>query len=112
MEALDVQQSVIAPTVYETPPRLDDRRLTTITIYSLSPDHIALVCTHLRLLCASKSLVCLARTCRLFRDTALDALWHTIPSLIPLLYTFPSDLCSIRSYVHPVTGRPCAEVVS
>lgn len=114
MEVLDVQQLVIAPIVYrEALSRLDDRHLAVTTIYMLSPGHIALICTHLRLLCASKSLARLARTCRLFHDTALDALWHTIPSLVPLLYTFPSELCSIKFCVHSTRiSLSWSEVVS
>ncbi|KII86170.1 hypothetical protein PLICRDRAFT_700291 [Plicaturopsis crispa FD-325 SS-3] len=37
----------------------------------------------------------LARTCRAFRDPALDVLWHTLPSLDPLIRTLPTDLWRI-----------------
>ncbi|KII86198.1 hypothetical protein PLICRDRAFT_43776 [Plicaturopsis crispa FD-325 SS-3] len=37
-----------------------------------------------------------ARTCRAFRDPALDALWHTQASLGPLVRTFPVDLWEQR----------------
>ncbi|OJT14762.1 hypothetical protein TRAPUB_8673 [Trametes pubescens] len=73
----------------------------TTNIYSLSSCNIAVICTHLRLLGASQSLAHLARSSRLFHDPALDALWHTIRSLVPLLYTFPSDLCSLNPFNDP-----------
>lgn len=62
---------------------------------SLPPNIIALICAELRLLLAWGSLARLARTDHLFCDAALDALWHSITSLVPLLHTFPPDLCSI-----------------
>ncbi|KII91891.1 hypothetical protein PLICRDRAFT_52018 [Plicaturopsis crispa FD-325 SS-3] len=38
----------------------------------------------------------LARTCRALCDPALDTLWHTLPSLDPLIRTLPADLWCIR----------------
>ncbi|KII86185.1 hypothetical protein PLICRDRAFT_43766 [Plicaturopsis crispa FD-325 SS-3] len=43
-----------------------------------------------------KSLARLARTCHTFSDPALDILWHTLPSLDPLIRTLPSDLWRIH----------------
>lgn len=98
----------IVGSISEAPPtsdtsssKMDLSNCTSTSICSLSPRSIASICTHLRLLGAPQSLAHLARTSHLFHDAALDALWHTIRSLVPLLYTFPSDLCSI----HPI-GSP------
>lgn len=33
----------------------------------------------------------LARTCRCLHEFALNAIWHTIPSVAPLVYTLPKD---------------------
>ena len=38
-----------------------------------------------------QTLLSLARTCRDFHEHALNALWHTIPSLALLVYTIPQD---------------------
>ena len=38
------------------------------------------------------TLLPLARTCRTLHHAALDALWHTLPSVAPLFWTLPRDL--------------------
>lgn len=43
-----------------------------------------------------KGLARLARTCRAFRDPALDILWHTLLALEPLIRTLPADLWEIQ----------------
>ncbi|KAJ7137056.1 hypothetical protein C8R44DRAFT_538657, partial [Mycena epipterygia] len=39
-----------------------------------------------------RNLVSLARTCQTFRDPALDAVWHTQTSLVPLLKCLPPHI--------------------
>ena len=33
----------------------------------------------------------LARTCKTFHEPAIQALWHTIPDLVPAVMLFPQD---------------------
>ena len=51
----------------------------------------------------NKTLAILARTCRMFRDPALNVLWHTIRDIKPLLRTFPAHL---RVEDPPKAGEP------
>ncbi|CAA7266226.1 unnamed protein product [Cyclocybe aegerita] len=44
-----------------------------------------------------KSLPALAQTCQFFLAPALDAHWHTIPSLEPLLNLLPQDVVELRT---------------
>ena len=39
------------------------------------------------------TLVSLARTCKTFMQPSLDVIWGIIPSLAPLLKTFPDGVC-------------------
>lgn len=39
-----------------------------------------------------KTLVALALSCRALSEPALDLIWSTLPSLVPLVRTLPSDL--------------------
>ncbi|KAI0350578.1 hypothetical protein OH77DRAFT_1056686 [Trametes cingulata] len=64
------------------------------TVYSLSPDILRLVCRHLAQNHAFKALSACAQTCRLLSEPALDALWHTVTSLDPLIFTLPPDVLS------------------
>lgn len=72
------------------------------SIYSLPQEVIVNVCSFvlvkhpLSLLGWNKdkkTLACLARTCRTLSGPALTVLWHTLPDILPLLSTLPTDLC-------------------
>lgn len=76
-----------------------------LTITALPPDTILYIC---RLLVRwpkqssrpprQRHLAALATTCSYLSDPALDVLWHTLASLVPLLeYTLPKDLCGVVS---------------
>ncbi|KAH7924234.1 hypothetical protein BV22DRAFT_524876 [Leucogyrophana mollusca] len=58
---------------------------------------------------ARTTLACLARTCRVFKDPALDALWSHLKSLEPLMRCLPEDLwikdeaqSTILNYLRPM----------
>jgi len=51
----------------------------------------------------TSTLAALAVTCRHFEHPALDVLWRTIPSLIPLVKCLPPDLWEMTIQVE--TGR-------
>ncbi|KII83691.1 hypothetical protein PLICRDRAFT_32701 [Plicaturopsis crispa FD-325 SS-3] len=53
----------------------------------------------------------LARTCHALRDPALDALWHTLPSLAPLVRTLPADLWEEREAAEDEYGNTNREIV-
>jgi hypothetical protein len=46
--------------------------------------------------CPVGTLVPLARTCKVASVRALDRIWHTLPSLIPLIDTIPNN-CLYKS---------------
>lgn len=91
---------------------LEAMALAAPTLSSLPPDIISLICwntisEHSSCHCQwpkdFKELLSLARTCRFLSEPALDAIWHTLPSIWPLLLLLPEDLRVIR---------PQAEMVS
>jgi hypothetical protein len=45
----------------------------------------------------------LARTCRAFHEPALDILWHTLSSIVPLLKTFPPCLWNVAQVANGKT---------
>lgn len=51
----------------------------------------------------NKTLAILARTCRMFRDPALNVLWHTIRDIRPLLLIFPAHIWTEEP---PKRGEP------
>ena len=44
-----------------------------------------------------------ARTCRCFHELALDILWHSLDSLVPLLKTFPRSLWNVAQVANGET---------
>ncbi|KAJ3573101.1 hypothetical protein NP233_g2647 [Leucocoprinus birnbaumii] len=54
------------------------------------------ICQHLAYTNSLDALTKLARTCSAFLDPALNALWHTIPSLEPLVRCLPDDAWAVR----------------
>ncbi|KAI0676235.1 hypothetical protein C8Q78DRAFT_4517 [Trametes maxima] len=71
-------------------------KLSRASIYSLSKENTALVCSYLTrdngYPGSSGSLFALALTCRFLSGPALDAMWQALPYLDPLLLTLPKDL--------------------
>ncbi|KAJ7036640.1 hypothetical protein C8F04DRAFT_1095209 [Mycena alexandri] len=57
-----------------------------------------MVCCHLRPQghCAGQTLAALAASCRIWQDPALDALWATQDSLIPILSCMPQGLFNVE----------------
>ena len=47
-----------------------------------------------------RALISLTQVCRTLSGHALDRLWAHLPSIAPLLYTLPSDLCKIDRPEH------------
>ncbi|KAJ7089107.1 hypothetical protein C8R44DRAFT_686666, partial [Mycena epipterygia] len=70
----------------------------------------------LRSICDQTSrgdLVSLARTCQAFRDPALDAVWHTLTSLVPLLRCLPPHIWEEHKRVlniHPIAPDDCERI--
>ena len=69
------------------------------SLVSLPPNILDEICSHLVADASwgwqqkgAPGLVALSVTCKLLSEHALNALWGTLPSLIPLLCTLPSDL--------------------
>ncbi|KAJ7083484.1 hypothetical protein C8R44DRAFT_862465 [Mycena epipterygia] len=68
---------------------------------------LQVICDHM----SRRNLVSLSRTCRALRDPALDSIWHTQTSLVPLLKCLPPHIwqeiseCKRRvlSIRHPIT---------
>ncbi|KAJ7733949.1 hypothetical protein B0H16DRAFT_1426470 [Mycena metata] len=60
-----------------------------------------MVCCHLRPQdhCAGRTLAALAATCRIWQEPALDALWETQDSLVPILSCMPQDLFNVRPHL-------------
>lgn len=44
-----------------------------------------------------RALVSLARTCRRLQGHSLDLLWHSLPTLAPLILTMPRDLWKLET---------------
>jgi hypothetical protein len=67
-------------------------------------DILECICQHLLSTDSLDTLAKLARTCSAFMDPALNALWHTIPSLEPLVRCLSDDVWAVRRtmYHHPV----------
>ncbi|KAF5350445.1 hypothetical protein D9756_008581 [Leucocoprinus leucothites] len=58
------------------------------------------ICQHLAFTDSLDALANLARTCSAFLDPALNALWHTIPSLEPLVKCLPEDAWAVRRMLY------------
>lgn len=69
-------------------------------ICSLSRETISLICWNmvcgLNTTVSPKELLHLARTSRYLSEPALDVIWHTLPSIWPLLLLLPKDLFLLR----------------
>lgn len=78
-------------------------------------DIIECICQHLATTNSLDALAKLARTSSIFLDPALNALWHTIPSLEPLVRCLPDDAWAVKHtrYHHPalVSQTPVQIVV-
>jgi hypothetical protein len=48
----------------------------------------------------NRTLACLARTTRAFEGPALDALWRTQKSLVPLLKLMPPDMWTVTREIN------------
>ena len=83
-------------------------------LLALSPENITAILGHLydgtRYSPDHRSLARVARTCRQLWSPAVAVLWRTLPTLAPMLFTLPADLCEIpelskprlRYGIHPV----------
>jgi hypothetical protein len=60
-----------------------------------TPDLLEMICKVLKDDFGNHALSSLARTCRAFHEPALDILWNTLSSLVPLLKTFPPCLWNV-----------------
>lgn len=59
---------------------------------ALSLDVITQVIEHLSIVRHAPSLLAIARTCKVLCGLALDALWSSVSTLVPLLKCLPDDV--------------------
>ncbi|KAI0766871.1 hypothetical protein BD413DRAFT_142202 [Trametes elegans] len=70
----------------------------TLSFSALSTETLARICSLLGCTddsAARATLLSVALTCRFSNGPALDALWRSLPSVIPLFFALPTDLCAL-----------------
>lgn len=65
----------------------------------LIPEMVHLICEEIDATPGqSLTLISLAGTCQFFKDPALNLLWATLPSILPLVKCLPSNVWSAKPY--------------